>query len=44
MYENLYLVQVCLRREDEYNFDPQPSQPHLINPHIGLKSLGIFSK
>lgn len=37
---NLNLSRPCLRRDDVYSFQIEAAETHLINPHIGLKSLG----
>lgn len=41
---DLNLARPILRRADEYNFDVQQQNNCLINPHIGLKSLGKLNK
>lgn len=37
---NLNLPRPCLRRDDAYSFNCEIKELKLINPHIGLKSLG----
>lgn len=37
---NLGLSRPVLRRADEFDFDAIDDDKHLINPHVGLKSLG----
>lgn len=41
-HANLNLLRPCLRRDDIYSFDCESQELKLINPHIGLKSLGKF--
>lgn len=40
-HATLNLINICLRRANNYNFDAFDSK-YLINPHIGLKSTGWF--
>lgn len=37
---NLNLARPCLRRDDVYSFEVESTDLKLVNPHIGLKSLG----
>lgn len=39
---NLNLARPCLRRDDAYSFEIESIGSKLLNPHIGLKSLGNF--
>lgn len=38
---NLNLSRPYLRRDDVYSFDHETNELKLLNPHIGLKSLGM---
>lgn len=39
-HANLNLSRPCLRRDDIYSFEIESQELKLINPHVGLKSLG----
>lgn len=39
-HANLNLLRPCLRRADEFDFENRHDDTYLVNPHVGLKSVG----